>query len=288
MSVCAPERRGPAEGRAAFSSHFRRPGGGETPPLQSAIRPDHHQGRPAMETAETAEASDFRYSGSALLLAGERALKNYNTWIVSQFVRQYAALQATSVLDFGAGTGSLCVIFRKMTGVTPATLEIDRRQREILKTRGFDPFATIDDIPGRFDLIYTSNVLEHIEDDVDALKRLRDKLTPDGRIAIFVPAFNAIWTTLDDKVGHCRRYTKATLRAHLEAAGFTVEEMRYCDSIGFLLAALFKLIGSKSGEPSEFALTVFDRVLWPVSRAVDAVNPFFGKNVLAVARPNAS
>jgi hypothetical protein len=62
--------------------------------------------------------------------------------------------------------------------------------------------------------------------------------------------------------------------------------MRYCDSIGFVLAVLFKLIGNKSGEPSEFSLKVFDNVLWPASRAVDAINPFFGKNVLAVARSN--
>jgi SAM-dependent methyltransferase len=233
---------------------------------------------------EMAETDDFRYSGSALLFAGERALKNYNRWIVSQFVSQYVAIRARSVLDFGAGIGSLSEIFRAMTGVTPSTLEVDRRQREILLARGFDPFAAMDEITGRFDLIYTSNVLEHIEDDIDSLRRLRAKLAPGGRIAIFVPAFNAIWTTLDDKVGHHRRYTKAMLRAHLEAAGYAVEQMRYCDSVGFVLAALFRLIGNQSGEPSEFSLTVFDRVLWPISRAVDVVNPFFGKNVLAVAR----
>jgi SAM-dependent methyltransferase len=237
---------------------------------------------------EMAEPYDFKYSGFMLLFANERALKNYNKWIVSKFVDQYVALRARSVLDFGAGIGSLAGIFRKMTGVTPCTLEVDRRQREILFGRGFDPFATIDEITGQFDLIYTSNVLEHIEDDVDALRRLRTKLAPDGRIAIFVPAFNAIWTTLDDKVGHHRRYTKATLRAHLEAAGYAVEQIRYCDSVGFALAALFKLIGNESGEPSEFSLAVFDRVLWPISRAVDFVNPFFGKNLLAVARPNPS
>jgi SAM-dependent methyltransferase len=234
---------------------------------------------------EMAEPCDFEYSGLTLLFAGERALKNYNKWIVSRFVGQYVALRASSVLDFGAGIGSLADIFRKMTGVTPHTVEVDRRQREILLRRGFDPFAALDEITGQFDLIYTSNVLEHIEDDIDALKRLRTKLAPDGRIAIFVPAFNAIWTTLDDKVGHHRRYTKATLRAHLEAAGYAVEQMRYCDSVGFVLAALFKLVGNESGEPSEFSLSVFDRVLWPISRAVDVVNPFFGKNVLAVARP---
>jgi hypothetical protein len=53
-----------------------------------------------------------------------------------------------------------------------------------------------------------------------------------------------------------------------------------------MLAALFKLIGNESGEPSELSLAVFDRVLWPISRALDFVNPFFGKNVLAVAKLN--
>jgi SAM-dependent methyltransferase len=234
---------------------------------------------------EIEETNDYIFSGSDLLFAGERTLKNYNTWIVSRFVSQYIAIRGSSVLDFGAGIGALCDIFKKMTGTTPSTLEIDQRQRDILIARGFPSFATIDQINCQFDLIYTSNVLEHIDDDVDVLKRLRTKLTPNGRIAIFVPAFNAIWTTLDDKFGHHRRYTKATLREHLEAAGYAVERIRYCDSIGFMLAGLFKLIGNESGEPSEFSLTVFDRVLWPISRAVDCVNPFFGKNVLAFAKP---
>lgn len=234
---------------------------------------------------ETVEAYDT-YSGSGLLLAGERTLRNYNKWIVLQFVEQYMTLRANSVLDFGAGTGTLCELFREMTGVAPHTLEVDRQLREILVSRGFDPVEAIDQITGQFDLIYTSNVLEHIEDDIGTMKRLRTKLSPGGRIAIFVPAFNVIWTTLDDKVGHHRRYTKATLREHLESAGYTIERISYCDSVGFILAILFKLIGNKSGEPSEFALTVFDNVLWPVSRVVDAINPFFGKNVLAIARPN--
>jgi SAM-dependent methyltransferase len=231
-----------------------------------------------------AETNELKYSGYPLLLANERALKNYNEWIVSRFVAQFNAIRARSVLDFGAGIGSLCSIFKEMTGVTPSTLEIDQQQREILRTRGFESFATIDEISGQFDLIYTSNVLEHIEDDVDALRRLRKQIAPGGRIAIFVPAFETIWTSMDDKVGHHRRYTKSTLRGRLEDAGYVVEQIRYNDSVGFILAILFRLTGDRSGEPSEFSLTVFDRVLWPISRIVDLINPFFGKNVLAIAK----
>jgi hypothetical protein len=94
-----------------------------------------------------------------------------------------------------------------------------------------------------------------------------------------------IWTTLDDKVGHLRRYTAKTLTQHLDAAGFKVERIGYRDSVGFLLAILFKIIGSKSGIPSDRSLLIFDRVLFPISRLLDLLaSPFFGKNVLAIAR----
>lgn len=64
-----------------------------------------------------------------------------------------------------------------------------------------------------------------------------------------------------------------------------MESIGYRDSIGFMLALVFKVVGSKSGEPSDLSLWIFDRLLWPVSRALDLiVSPFFGKNVLVVAR----
>lgn len=229
-------------------------------------------------------SKDFRYTGTELLTSTEASLANYSHWIVSQFVKEFRRHDYHSVADFGAGVGSLAVLFRKMTDITPLTLEVDSAERATLAQRGFNPCERIDQLPHEIDMIYTSNVLEHIPDDIGALRELNDHLATGGRIIIFVPAFEMIWTTLDDKVGHLRRYTKKTLTQHLNAAGFKVERIGYRDSVGFLLALLFKVIGNKSGVPSDRSLYIFDRFLFPVSRLLDLlVSPFFGKNVLAVA-----
>lgn len=229
-------------------------------------------------------STDFEYTGSALLLTNECALIHYNKWIVSKFVRIFSARNARTALDFGAGIGSLSTIFRERTNVTPAVLEVDARQRETLRNRGYEPYASIAELPGHYDLIYTSNVLEHIEDDAAVLVALRKKLNDGGRIAVFVPAFEVIWSSMDDKVGHYRRYTKATLKNKLKTAGFKVDEIYYGDSVGFLLALAFRVSGNQSGEPSYRYLWIFDRFLLPVSRIMDIfVGSLFGKNVFAVA-----
>jgi SAM-dependent methyltransferase len=241
--------------------------------------------RVAMTDVHAKEQGAFRYSGTHLLNSGEANLANYNKWISRQFVAVFQRHMYTSVLDFGAGIGSIASLFRQYTGIPPETLEIDPVQAEVLRSRGFSPAQSLDDLAGEFDFVYTSNVLEHIEDDLGVLKQLHAKLASGGRIAIFVPAFQSIWTTLDDKVGHYRRYTKLTISEQLKKAGFEVESIGYKDSIGFMLALIFKVVGSKSGEPSDLSLWIFDRLLWPVSRALDLIaSPFFGKNVLVVAR----
>jgi SAM-dependent methyltransferase len=227
------------------------------------------------------------YSGTELLAVGEHALANYNAWIVKQFVRYFRRSDTTGkgVLDFGAGIGTLSVIFERDSGVRPLAVEVDADQQVALRDRRIDTYASLADLPRPMDFIYSSNVLEHIPDDVAALAALWDSLVVGGKIAIFVPAFESIWTTLDDHVGHQRRYTIASLREKLVATGFEVEAIKYCDSLGFLLAFLYKFIGDASGEPSGTSLKVFDRVVFPVSLVIDGVTSrLFGKNVLALAR----
>lgn len=227
------------------------------------------------------------YSGTDLLAVGEHALANYNAWIVRQFVRYFRKSDTTgeAVLDFGAGIGTLSVIFERDSGVRPLAVELDTNQQVALRNRRIETYASLADLPRPMDFIYSSNVLEHIPDDVAALAALWDSLVVGGKIAIFVPAFESIWTTLDDHVGHQRRYTIASLREKLVVTGFEVEAIKYCDSLGFLLAFLYKFIGDASGEPSGTSLKVFDRVVFPVSLVVDGVTSrLFGKNVLALAR----
>jgi SAM-dependent methyltransferase len=227
------------------------------------------------------------YSGTELLAANEQALANYNAWIVKQFVHYFRKGDTTgnAVLDFGAGIGTLSVIFERDSGVRPLAVELDANQRVTLRDRSIETYASLTNLPRPVDFIYSSNVLEHIHDDVAALAALRDTLVVGGKIAIFVPAFESIWSPLDDRVGHHRRYTIASLKEKLAATGFELESIKYCDSLGFLLAFLYKFIGDASGEPSGTSLKIFDRAVFPMSLLVDKITSrLFGKNVLALAR----
>ena len=228
-----------------------------------------------------------KYLGTQHLLTAEEDLKHYNNWIVSTFLRKVQINNETKVMDFGAGIGTLSEIFFQLTGVRPDCLEIDSEQRKMIEDRGFKSYSALGEVSSKYDLIFTSNVLEHIEDDTQTLSEIKSKLVNLGVLAIFVPAFEIIWSSNDVMIGHHRRYKKESMAAKLDHSGYTVKQIRYCDSVGFLLAFIFKYIGSKSGGASSTSLRFFDRFLLPISKAMDVlVCRKFGKSIFAIAISN--
>jgi SAM-dependent methyltransferase len=139
------------------------------------------------------------------------------------------------------------------------------------------------------DLVVTSNVIEHINDDVEIMRQLHGVLSDYGVISVYVPAIPFLWTRMDDNVGHYRRYTITSLRKILESSGFSVKEIRYVDSVGGIATLFFRLkeLMSRSNSykpPSEGLLRFYDRYIWPASRIMDLImNQYFGKNILAIA-----
>jgi SAM-dependent methyltransferase len=229
----------------------------------------------------------MKYTGTHLLLKGEDDLKHYNKWIVSKFLRSLKISDQTKVMDFGAGVGTLTKLFFEATGIKPECVEIDPEQREFIEKRGFKSYSELEESSEKYDLVFTSNVLEHIEDDVGSLATIKSKLTDSGMLVVFVPAFEVIRSAMDERVGHHRRYSKKMLTEKLVQSGYSVKYIRYCDSLGFVLSFLFKYVGSKNGEPSSSSLRIFDNFLLPISKLVDViVLGKFGKNVLAIATPN--
>lgn len=93
----------------------------------------------------------------------------------------------------------------------------------------------------KFDTIIMSHVLEHIADPVEVLKRIRTWLKEDGIFLISVPNAKSLHRTVavemgllkdeyqlnqrDRELGHYRVYDLPKLRADLEKASFTVEQM---------------------------------------------------------------
>src|SRR6185312_7274103 len=69
-----------------------------------------------------------------------------------------------------------------------------------------------------FDCIVLVNVLEHIEDDIGALVDLRELLEPGGRLCVFVPAFEGLYSDFDRRIGHRRRYRRSQLVSTFDRA----------------------------------------------------------------------
>jgi SAM-dependent methyltransferase len=132
-------------------------------------------------------------------------------------------------------------------------IEIDPVARNIASERLGRPVmaAPLPDLPGiergGYDLIAVLDVVEHIKDDVAALKAMRDCLKPGGKILITVPAHQWMWSAHDVVNHHHRRYSKTTLGQAIEAAGLSTNGLRYFNSLLFPLAAAARVAGRLSG-----------------------------------------
>ncbi len=89
------------------------------------------------------------------------------------------------------------------------------------------PFDTDFQPPERFGLILMLDVLEHLDDDVAALRHAVELLVPGGLLVLTVPALMALWTNHDDMNHHRTRYTRTTLGAAAASAGVTIDHQRY-------------------------------------------------------------
>jgi SAM-dependent methyltransferase len=222
------------------------------------------------------------YTGLDILEALEGA-RNYNRLLTDLIA--HGAGSAKSILDFGAGIGTFAKLLRAR-GYSVTCVEPDRGLADRLFAEGFDTYTGLAEIPDRsFPFAFSLNVLEHIEDDVSVLGALAGKLVSGGKILVYVPAFQALWTSLDDKVQHHRRYTKRTLRELGLSQGLEVLTLAYADSLGFLAALIFKWFGNREGRLSPASIRAYDRFSLPASRVLDhLLHPLLGKNVWALFR----
>jgi len=221
------------------------------------------------------------YSGVENLEVMSEA-RNYNEYLL-RTVRSHAK-PGDRILDFGAGGGQFAVPLSK-SGLDVTALEPDGLLRHRIAARGVATTANLDAMQDEsFDYIYTLNVLEHIDDDTGTLRQLHSKLARNGTILVYVPAFPVLYSSMDAKVGHVRRYTRARLEAPVVQAGFRVRELAYVDSLGFFATLVFKAFDSNDGAVNVRALKAYDRIGFPVSRVFDLVTSrWFGKNLILVA-----
>jgi len=126
------------------------------------------------------------------------------------------------------------------------------------------------------------NVLEHIEDDVKALRNMAAVIVPGGVVVLLLPAFPALYGPIDANLGHYRRYSKRDLTALAASAGLRLRRARYMNTAGFfgwwINARILRRHTQSTGQ-----IEIFDRFLVPLmSRLEAAVPPPFGQSIFAV------
>lgn len=136
----------------------------------------------------------------------------------------------------------------------------------------------------RADSCVCLNVLEHIGDDFEALRRMAAVLAPGGIIVLIAPAFPSLYGPIDKMLGHHRRYTRASISKLAEAAGLSVRSWRYLNAIGFFgwwINAHFL----KRRAQSSAQIEVFDRLVVPISSRLESwIHPPFGQSLFVVLK----
>ena len=226
--------------------------------------------------------SGGEYSGKQELVDAEIGLESYNLDIVSKFQKTLQLDvndRKLKLMDFGAGIGTLAKIWHKEYGISPICLEIDKDLCKMLNEKGFVTFQSLNLISNDLTAVYTSNVLEHIEDDKKSLRDIRSTMQVGGKLAIYVPALPFLFSDLDVQVGHYRRYKKKELIVKVQESGFTVEKCYWNDCIGVPAGFSLKILGYKGKMRigSKKSLEIYGKFVYPISKILDR---FFFKHVI--------
>ena len=240
--------------------------------------------------AESGSTAAERLVCTSLRLLAE--LYHYNHWLFDR-VRPFISGR---VCEVGSGTGNVTQFILNQDEVvgiepSPSLFEEARfRFRQHQNTRFVN--CLLEDCPNAevsarfFDTVLCLNVLEHIEDDVRALRLMRELCRPGGQVVILVPAHMSIYGQLDRCVGHYRRYNRRGLREIFARAGLRPVRTLYMNWLGyFAWGWQSRCLGRE--EISISGARFFNRLV-PFLDALERLIPLpFGQSLIMVGEPTA-
>ncbi len=154
--------------------------------------------------------------------------------LVTRWLQQYVPAPAR-VVEGGIGSAGNLVSFQEL-GYEVAGLDIMPEAVEYGKKRGIADVHVHDlGKPWPFeadsaDAVVLLDVIEHVEDPVAVLQHASRVLKPEGKLLLTVPAYQWLFGTWDEALGHYRRYTNRKLEQQTVAAGFKTLELTHWNS----------------------------------------------------------
>ncbi len=228
-----------------------------------------------------------KYQGLSTLEILEGAY-NYNKWIASE-IEKYIL---PPTLEIGAGTGNISkyLLHTKYLYLT----EKDRALVSFLKKKftkhikNIEKLDILEEIPKHlekhFSVVFSVNVLEHIDDDLKALKHMHKLLKKSGKVVLLVPAKKFAFTRLDKTLGHFRRYEKKELKRKLLEANFEIEEIYFFNFVGLLSWIVRDMIEKNQAHIRSSHVALFDWIV-PLLQKIESIRRVpIGISLVAVGR----
>ncbi|HWX88355.1 MAG TPA: methyltransferase domain-containing protein [Solirubrobacteraceae bacterium] len=165
--------------------------------------------------------------------------------VLQQAIARLGLPAHAQILDAGCGSGRNMVDLARhgtVTGVelSPTSVQLARGRGvgEVLEGSVMDmPFDA-----ASFDLTVSLDVIEHLEDDISALRELRRVTKPGGALLVTVPAYQWLWSGHDEINHHHRRYNRRTLLAAAQSAGWQLDSSSHFNSLLLPVAILLRAL----------------------------------------------
>lgn len=215
---------------------------------------------------------------------------NYFKWMLS-FIRPHVGKR---ILEIGSGIGSFTEELLKIGdfvyGVEPNSFCVNTLKEKFAGEKRLKIIPKmLEDCDAQglisqgFDTLVCCNVLEHIEDDHQAMLRFKEILQKTGgKLILWVPAMPCAYGPIDQAVGHFRRYSNKEIKLLMEKIGVKAFIYRYVNMLGFLgwyLNAHFR----KKTKQSDSQIKLFNILVPFLSKIEKIIPPPFGMSLFIVA-----
>lgn len=231
---------------------------------------------------------DIYTNADSKILNALSETRRFNSWLVSQ-IYYYVG---NEVLEIGAGIGNLThhLLPRNRyvcSDIDPMHLHrlsnrFFRRPNIEIKKLDISEKIEVDKANNQYDTVICINVLEHIKSHKLALNNMNKLLRQGGYLILLVPNSPFLFTTLDEALGHFRRYEKNEIKRLLLDAEFEVEKIWYFNRIS-VLGWIWNGKILKRRHFSRFQLKIFDSLIWFFKR-IDPYLPWPGLAIIAIAK----
>ena len=180
--------------------------------------------------------------------------------VLNRVIKDLGLPQHARILDAGCGSGRNMVELSRYgtvsaIEVSPASVALARERcaGEVVEGSVLEmPFAD-----ASFDLATSLDVIEHLEDDVAALRELRRVVAPGGCLLVTVPAYQWLWSGHDEINHHHRRYTRSSLERVAEEAGWEQVRTTYFNSLLLPAAIILRVLDRLSTKTTESSLDLW-------------------------------